>query len=110
MLDLQGFKVETAVWTRLELATPCVTGMYSNQLNYQTVSQQCCCSFAAVRKDKNFIPSSATLLRHIQKKVTVAAKEKSDGHLNSLKIKEKVKRTKKKEWTKSARSATLSPR
>jgi hypothetical protein len=25
-----------AVWTRLELATPCVTGMYSNQLNYQT--------------------------------------------------------------------------
>ena len=26
-----------AVWTRLELATPCVTGMYSNQLNYQTV-------------------------------------------------------------------------
>ena len=29
-----------AVWTRLELATPCVTGMYSNQLNYQTVL--CC--------------------------------------------------------------------
>jgi hypothetical protein len=26
-----------AVWTRLELATPCVTGRYSNQLNYQTV-------------------------------------------------------------------------
>ena len=26
-----------AVWTRLELATPCVTGMYSNQLNYQTL-------------------------------------------------------------------------
>ena len=25
-----------AVWTRLELATPCVTGRYSNQLNYQT--------------------------------------------------------------------------
>jgi hypothetical protein len=25
-----------AVWTRLELATPCVTGKYSNQLNYQT--------------------------------------------------------------------------
>ncbi len=25
-----------AVWTRLELATPCVTGMYSNQLNYRT--------------------------------------------------------------------------
>ena len=27
-----------AVWTRLELATPCVTGRYSNQLNYQTVA------------------------------------------------------------------------
>ena len=27
-----------AVRTRLELATPCVTGMYSNQLNYRTNS------------------------------------------------------------------------
>ena len=79
-----------AVWTGLEPATPCVTGMYSNQLNYQTVSQQLRCSFAAVRKDKNFIPSSATLLRHIQKKVTVTTKEKFGKHLNSLKIKEKV--------------------
>ena len=26
-----------AVWTGLEPATPCVTGTYSNQLNYQTV-------------------------------------------------------------------------
>ena len=26
-----------AVRTRLELATPCVTGMYSNQLNYRTI-------------------------------------------------------------------------
>jgi hypothetical protein len=26
-----------AVWTGLEPATPCVTGMYSNQLNYQTI-------------------------------------------------------------------------
>lgn len=31
-----------AVWTRLELATPCVTGRYSNQLNYQTVLQKRC--------------------------------------------------------------------
>ncbi len=28
--------LESAVWTGLEPATPCVTGMYSNQLNYQT--------------------------------------------------------------------------
>lgn len=31
-----------AVWTGLEPATPCVTGRYSNQLNYHTV----CGSFA----------------------------------------------------------------
>ncbi len=28
----------SAVWTRLELATPCVTGTYSNQLNYHTIN------------------------------------------------------------------------
>ena len=28
--------LSTAVRTRLELATPCVTGMYSNLLNYRT--------------------------------------------------------------------------
>ena len=26
-----------AVWTGLEPATPCVTGRYSNQLNYHTI-------------------------------------------------------------------------
>ena len=31
---LMGFVL--AVWTGLEPATPCVTGRYSNQLNYQT--------------------------------------------------------------------------
>ncbi len=31
-----SFPLSTAVRTRLELATPCVTGMYSNQLNYRT--------------------------------------------------------------------------
>ncbi len=30
------FRIALAVWTGLEPATPCVTGMYSNQLNYQT--------------------------------------------------------------------------
>ena len=37
-LGLRDFRFVLAVWTRLELATPCVTGMYSNQLNYQTWS------------------------------------------------------------------------
>ncbi len=36
--DYQELSSISAVWTRLELATPCVTGMYSNQLNYQTVT------------------------------------------------------------------------
>ena len=31
-----------AVRTGLEPATPCVTGMYSNQLNYRTISLFCC--------------------------------------------------------------------
>ena len=35
LLENEGLFV--AVWTGLEPATPCVTGMYSNQLNYQTV-------------------------------------------------------------------------
>ena len=30
------FAFKLAVWTGLEPATPCVTGRYSNQLNYQT--------------------------------------------------------------------------
>ena len=29
-------RIIIAVWTGLEPATPCVTGRYSNQLNYQT--------------------------------------------------------------------------
>lgn len=33
----KGLKIAFAVWTGLEPATPCVTGRYSNQLNYQTV-------------------------------------------------------------------------
>jgi len=45
-----------------------------------------------VRKDKNFIPSSATLLRHIQKKVAGTTKEKFGKQLNSLKIREKSRR------------------
>ena len=36
-IDYQGFKaILLAVRTGLEPATPCVTGMYSNQLNYRT--------------------------------------------------------------------------
>ena len=35
-LIFKGLSVAFAVWTGLEPATPCVTGRYSNQLNYQT--------------------------------------------------------------------------
>ncbi len=34
--DSNGVRLYFAVWTGLEPATPCVTGRYSNQLNYQT--------------------------------------------------------------------------
>ena len=37
VLNYRGLIFILAVWTGLEPATPCVTGMYSNQLNYQTV-------------------------------------------------------------------------
>ena len=37
-LVLHPIAIGFAVWTRLELATPCVTGRYSNQLNYQTIA------------------------------------------------------------------------
>ena len=33
----KGTQLLLAVWTGLEPATPCVTGRYSNQLNYHTV-------------------------------------------------------------------------
>ena len=34
--EYQRLKLKLAVRTGLEPATPCVTGMYSNQLNYRT--------------------------------------------------------------------------
>ena len=34
--------LSSAVWTGLEPATPCVTGRYSNQLNYHTISLVLC--------------------------------------------------------------------
>ena len=46
-----------AVWTGLEPATPCVTGMYSNQLNYQTFCVRCVQIYTHFRihKSKNNI-------------------------------------------------------
>lgn len=38
-----------AVWTGLEPATPCVTGMYSNQLNYQTNFLLCASATAELK-------------------------------------------------------------
>ena len=51
------FKTEElffAVWTGLEPATPCVTGRYSNQLNYQTVAvMRCKDIILLLKKNKN---------------------------------------------------------
>ncbi len=35
-LAISHSPLSSAVWTGLEPATPCVTGRYSNQLNYHT--------------------------------------------------------------------------
>ena len=37
LFTCKGLRFVLAVRTGLEPATPCVTGMYSNQLNYQTI-------------------------------------------------------------------------
>ena len=39
-----------AVWTGLEPATPCVTGRYSNQLNYHTVAD-CGCKYSDILRN-----------------------------------------------------------
>ncbi len=36
VLKITHSPLSSAVWTGLEPATPCVTGRYSNQLNYHT--------------------------------------------------------------------------
>ena len=38
---LPSSPLSSAVWTGLEPATPCVTGRYSNQLNYHTSFESC---------------------------------------------------------------------
>ena len=43
-----------AVWTGLEPATPCVTGRYSNQLNYHTIFQRAYFLFESECKDRWF--------------------------------------------------------
>ena len=43
-----------AVWTGLEPATPCVTGRYSNQLNYQTVAFSDCKYTSVIELRKQF--------------------------------------------------------
>mgnify|MGYP000819999900 CR=1 FL=1 len=40
-LSITHSPLSSAVWTGLEPATPCVTGRYSNQLNYHTIWDLC---------------------------------------------------------------------
>ena len=50
-----------AVWTGLEPATPCVTGRYSNQLNYQT-------NFFHLREQRQLLENCVMLsLKRVQK-------------------------------------------
>ena len=60
--SLQGF----AVWTGLEPATPCVTGRYSNQLNYHTIVWML--SFPIASAKVRIIFESASVLRKKSRK------------------------------------------
>ena len=44
-----------AVWTGLEPATPCVTGRYSNQLNYHTIFYYLQLLSIALQRYDNFL-------------------------------------------------------
>jgi hypothetical protein len=57
------FVLLLAVWTGLEPATPCVTGMYSNQLNYQTVAPK------AAAKIKSFFELMTYLYKKNEKRL-----------------------------------------
>ena len=51
--------LSSAVWTGLEPATPCVTGRYSNQLNYHTIYLgESFFAFAMQSYDAFFIPAN----------------------------------------------------
>ncbi len=56
----KGWKDFLAVWTGLEPATPCVTGRYSNQLNYHTIFQNVCLAacFRATKIGINSFPAN----------------------------------------------------
>ena len=69
-MTYKGLKIAFAVWTGLEPATPCVTGRYSNQLNYQTV-------YSAIADCRN----SGIRIRVFRKAIT-----KVSPFLNSAKI------------------------
>ena len=60
-----------AVWTGLEPATPCVTGRYSNQLNYHTILGAISClnvsSFPRLRCKDNGFFKRAKLSRKISR-------------------------------------------
>ncbi len=51
-----------AVWTGLEPATPCVTGRYSNQLNYHTVGHL---DFSIASAKVMLLSEFASFLRNI---------------------------------------------
>ena len=64
------FSLLLAVRTRLELATPCVTGMYSNQLNYRTIlsSSLFTTPLKSLCKDTTFFETTKTFWVKNEKK------------------------------------------
>ena len=58
----------SAVWTGLEPATPCVTGRYSNQLNYHTV----CKSFPIASAKVSIFSKLQNILRRFFENISAA--------------------------------------
>ena len=72
-------KKRLAVRTGLEPATPCVTGRYSNQLNYRTVSKE-----LPSKKGSANIPSDRIKQTLFEKKVQLISSFLGDGYICRL--------------------------
>ena len=82
----RGFEICLAVGTGLEPATPCVTGTYSNQLNYPTVAVQRCKSNVNFQLHKLFhviFTLSATCILFIRYALRLCKKKKTKDYYYS---------------------------
>ena len=82
---LPSSPLSSAVWTGLEPATPCVTGRYSNQLNYHTIVWLLSFSIA-VAKVRLFFESASVLTKKFQKNRIFEVKDPISALLTAIKL------------------------